>query len=75
MMEKNFLKINHQSGTAKGDLVYPLSQHIGASGSRLARRSCLTGQMIAEAGGFISAPIYATVSGTVKAIEQTCRNW
>lgn len=29
----------------------------------------LKGQMIAEAGGFVSAPIYATVSGTVKAIE------
>ena len=29
----------------------------------------LTGQKIAEAAGFVSAPIYATVSGTVKAIE------
>ncbi len=29
----------------------------------------LTGQKIAEAGGFVSAPIYATVSGTVKAVE------
>ena len=29
----------------------------------------LTGQKIAQAGGFVSAPIYATVSGTVKAIE------
>lgn len=27
------------------------------------------GQKIAEAGGFVSAPIYASVSGTVKAIE------
>ena len=29
----------------------------------------LVGQMIAEAGGFVSAPIHASVSGTVKAIE------
>ncbi len=29
----------------------------------------LQGQKIAEAAGFVSAPIYATVSGTVKAIE------
>lgn len=29
----------------------------------------LAGQKIAEAGGFVSAPIYATVSGTVKTIE------
>lgn len=30
----------------------------------------LTGQKIADAAGFVSAPIYATVSGTVKAIEK-----
>ena len=29
----------------------------------------LQGQKIAEASGFVSSPIYATVSGTVKAIE------
>ena len=30
----------------------------------------LKGQMIAEAGGFVSAPVYASVSGTVKGLEQ-----
>ncbi len=29
----------------------------------------LKGQIIAEAGGFVSAPMYASVSGTVKVIE------
>ena len=55
----------------KGDLVYPLSQHIGAPAKPVVAvgDSVLTGQMIAEAGGFVSAPIYATVSGKVKAIE------
>lgn len=55
----------------KGDLVYPLSQHIGAPAKPIVEKGehVLTGQMIAEAGGFVSAPIYATVSGTVKAIE------
>lgn len=55
----------------KGDLVYPLSQHIGALAKPIVAKGdhVLTGQMIAEAGGFVSAPIYATVSGTVKAIE------
>ena len=55
----------------KGDLVYPLSQHIGAPAKPIVAKGdhVLTGQMIAEAGGFVSAPIYATVSGTVKAIE------
>lgn len=55
----------------KGDLVYPLSQHIGAPAVPIVEKGdkVLTGQKIAEAGGFVSAPIYATVSGTVKAIE------
>ncbi|MBQ4417038.1 MAG: RnfABCDGE type electron transport complex subunit C, partial [Butyrivibrio sp.] len=55
----------------KGDLVYPVSQHIGAPAKPVVAVGdrVLTGQMIAEAGGFVSAPIYATVSGTVKAIE------
>lgn len=55
----------------KGDLVYPLSQHIGAPAVPIVAKGdkVLTGQKIAEAGGFVSAPIYATVSGTVKAIE------
>lgn len=55
----------------QGDLVYPLSQHIGAPAQPIVKKGdrVLTGQKIAEAGGFVSAPIYATVSGTVKAIE------
>ena len=55
----------------KGDLVYPLSQHIGAPAKPIVEKGdhVLTGQKIAEAGGFVSAPIYATVSGTVKSIE------
>ena len=55
----------------KGDLVYPLSQHIGAPAKAIVKKGdkVLKGQKIAEAGGFVSAPIYASVSGTVKAIE------
>ena len=55
-----------------GDLVYPLSQHIGAPATPIVAvgDTVLKGQKIAEAGGFVSAPIYASVSGTVKAIEQ-----
>ncbi len=55
----------------KGDLVYPLSQHIGAPAKPIVAVGdhVITGQKIADAGGFVSAPIYATVSGTVKAIE------
>ncbi len=55
----------------KGDLFYPLSQHIGAPATPIVAKGdhVLTGQKIAEAGGFVSSPIYASVSGTVKTIE------
>ncbi len=55
----------------KGDLVYPVSQHIGAPATPIVAVGdhVLTGQKIAEASGFVSAPVYATVSGTVKTIE------
>ena len=55
-----------------GEMVYPLSQHIGAPAKPVVKKgdSVLKGQMIAEAGGFVSAPVHASVSGTVKGIEQ-----
>lgn len=55
----------------KGEMVYPLSQHIGAPAVPVVKKGdrVLAGQKIAEAGGFVSAPVYATVSGTVKSIE------
>ena len=54
-----------------GDLVYPVSQHIGAPASPIVAvgDQVLKGQKIAEAGGFVSAPVYSSVSGKVKAIE------
>lgn len=56
----------------KGDMVYPLNQHIGAPAKPVVKKGdkVLTGQLIAEAGGFVSANIHSSVSGTVKAIEQ-----
>lgn len=55
----------------KGELVYPVSQHIGAPAKPIVAvgDTVLKGQMIAEAGGFVSSPIFSSVSGTVKAIE------
>lgn len=55
----------------KGELVFPVSQHIGAPASPIAAvgDTVLRGQKIAEAGGFVSSPIFSSVSGTVKAIE------
>ena len=55
----------------KGDMVYPLSQHIGAPAKAVVKKGdrVLVGQLIAEAGGFVSANIHSSVSGTVKAVE------
>lgn len=55
-----------------GDLIYPLSQHIGAPAIPAVKKGeqVLRGQKIADAGGFVSAPIYSSVSGQVKAIER-----
>ena len=56
----------------KGDLVYPLSQHIGAPSVPCVKKgdTVLAGQKIADAGGFVSVPFHASVSGTVKGIEK-----
>ncbi len=55
----------------KGTMAYPLSQHIGAPAKPVVKKGdrVLKGQVIAEAGGFVSAPIHASVSGTVKGLE------
>ena len=56
----------------EGVMVYPLSQHIGAPAKPLVQKGerVLLGQKIAEANGFISAPVISSVSGTVKSIEK-----
>ncbi len=55
-----------------GEMAYPLSQHIGAPAKAIVKKgdTVLRGQMIAEAGGFVSAPIFSSVSGTVKTLEK-----
>ena len=56
----------------QGELVYPLSQHIGAPAKPVVKKGdcVLKGQLIAEAGGFVSSPIYSSVSGKGKGLEQ-----
>lgn len=56
----------------RGEMVYPLSQHIGAPSVPCVKKGdhVLAGQKIAEAGGFVSVPLHASVSGTVKGIEK-----
>lgn len=54
-----------------GDLVFPLSQHIGKPAKSLVKKDdyVLMGQIIAEADGLMSSNIISSVSGTVKGIE------
>lgn len=53
------------------ELIFPLSQHIGAPAKPVVAVGdrVLGGQKIAEAKGMISAPVHASTSGTVTAIE------
>lgn len=55
----------------QGEMVYPLSQHIGAPAKAIVKKGdrILAGQKLAESGGYVSAPVFASVSGTIKAIE------
>ena len=54
-----------------GDFVFPMSQHIGAPAKPVVEKGdrVLCGQKLGEAGGFISADVLSSVSGTVKAVE------
>lgn len=56
----------------KGEMVFPLSQHIGAPATPVVKKGdeVLAGQIIAEASGFVSANIISSCSGKVKSIEK-----
>jgi electron transport complex protein RnfC len=56
----------------KGELVFPMVQNLGAPAKPIVAKGdrVLVGQRIAEAGGFISAHVISSVSGTVKVIEK-----
>ena len=51
--------------------IFPLSQHIGAPAVPVVKRGdkVKVGTKIAEAGGFVSAPLFSSVSGTVEKID------
>ena len=51
--------------------IFPLSQHIGAPAKPVVQKGdkVKVGTLIAEAAGFVSAPIYSSVSGTVFKID------
>ncbi len=53
------------------ELALPLSQAIGAPSKPLVKAgdTVQRGQMIAEAGGFVGAPVHSPVTGTVKKLD------
>jgi len=64
-------KLTHEVVTQVAPLpkkaIFPLSQHIGAPATPVVQKGdkVKVGTMIADAGGFVSAPIFSSVSGTV----------
>ncbi|WP_036929527.1 electron transport complex subunit RsxC [Prevotella sp. MA2016] len=68
-------KLTHEVPTIVAELpkqaIFPLSQHIGAPAKPVVKKGdkVKVGTMIAEAGGFVSAPIFSSVSGTVFKID------
>lgn len=53
------------------EVILPFSQHIGAPAKPIIKEGdqVFVGTLIAEAGGFVSAPVHSSVSGTVKKIN------
>lgn len=51
--------------------IFPMGQHIGAPAKPIVKKGdkVKVGTMIAEAGGFVSAPIHSSVSGTVFKVD------
>ena len=68
-------KLTHEAKTQVAALpkqaIFPLSQHIGAPAKPVVAKGdkVKVGTLIAEAGGFVSAPIFSSVSGTVFKID------
>ena len=58
------------------EVLIPTVMHIGAPATPIVAEGepVFVGQKIAEAGGYVSAPIHASVSGTVKGIESIMRS-
>lgn len=64
--------IPYKNCLPKGELVFPLNQHIGKPAKAVVKKGdeVLAGQLIAEADGFVSANIVSSCSGKVKAVEK-----
>lgn len=73
--------VGHKKGTAQAEsvtmppparVVLPMQQHVGAPCTPLVKPgdAVLVGQKIADSAAFVCAPIHASVSGTVSAVQK-----
>lgn len=74
------MHLEHHKNTAETETVVmptpktvyiPLSQHIGAPANPVVKKgdNVFVGTLIGEAGGFVSAPVHSSVSGTVSDVK------
>ena len=79
-MIRGGMHLDHQKNTAESDSVImpapatvyiPMSQHIGAPANPVVKKgdAVFVGTVICEAGGFVSAPVHSSVSGTVTDVK------
>lgn len=69
---KNTSEVKPVRMTPPSEVIIPMAQHIGAPANPIVKPGdrVFVGTLIAEASGYVSAPIYSSVSGTVKKIGQ-----
>ncbi len=74
------MHLDHQKNTSECETIImpppttvyiPLSQHIGAPANPVVKKgdAVFVGTLIGEAGGFVSAPVHSSVSGTVADVK------
>ena len=72
--EKLSAHIATQQAALPKQAVFLLSQHIGAPAKPVVKKGdkVMVGSLLAEAGGFVSAPVHSSVSGVVAKIDNVC---
>ena len=72
---KNTAGMSAERISPPAEVLLPMSQHIGAPATPIVKigDTVKVGQKVAEASGYVSSPIYASVSGKVSKIESYLR--
>ena len=72
---KNTAELAPVKMTSPKEVLLPMAQHIGAPATPIAKvgDEVKVGQLIAEPSGYVSSPIYSSVSGKVVKIDTYLR--